>query len=186
VTAVSRSQAKEKFALDSGAHVFVASESAEGMAAAAGSLDLILNTIPARHDWNVYQRLLARGGRQVILGAHAGMGAAMYAEKMRGASSPVIPSMIGGIANTQEVMDLCAREGIYPEIEIKPVQSLGEIYSALDAATDTGKRYVLDLAGTLTEEAFGTCDAPPPRLRPNQTGLRYGPVVCELFRMLFV
>ena len=57
---------------------------------------------------------------------------------------------------------------------------------ALDSATDTGKRYVLDLAGTLTEEAFGTCDAPPPRLRPNQTGLRYGPVVCELFRMLFV
>lgn len=152
------------------------------MAGAAKSLDLILNTIPSGHDWGVYQTLLDTGGRQVLLGAHAGMAAAMFAKRLKKCS--VTMSMIGGILNTQEVMDICAREGIYPEVEVVPVQKINEVYTALDAANDSGKRYVLDIEDSLNEQVFDACNAPPPTLAPNSTNLRYTAVGYELMRMV--
>jgi len=184
VTAISRSPAKQALADHSGATSFVASADAKLMAASASSLDLILNTIPAHHDWAAYQPLLARGGKHVILGANATMGAAMYAPKLRVFSTPsVVHSMIGGVANTQECIDLCAREKIYPETQVVPVQQLNEVYSKLDASNDAGVRYVLDLEGSLNVEAIGTCNAPPPTLGPNTTGLSYGTIIADALRI---
>lgn len=65
VTAVSRSAGKEGLARKAGATHFVSSDDAEAMRSATGSLDLILNTIPASHDWVPFQRLLRSGGQQV-------------------------------------------------------------------------------------------------------------------------
>jgi len=183
VTAISRTRGKEELAKQCGAESFVASGDDQSMAGAAKTLDLILNTIPSTHDWAVYQSLLDTGGRQVLLGAHAGTAAAMYADKLK-KNSPVVMSMVGGIPNTQEVIDICAKEGIYPEVEVVPVQKLNEVYTALDASNDSGKRYVLDLEGSLNEQAFETCIAPPPTLGPNTTNLRMSSVGYELGRML--
>jgi len=182
VTAISRSKGKEQLALECGALNFVASADLAAMSAAEKSLDLILSTIPAAHDWSMYQPLLVQGGVQVLLGAHSGTGAATYAAKLQSAPS-VISSVIGGVTNTQEVIDICARAGIYPEIEVVPVQKLSEVYTALDASNDSGKRYVLDLGASLNEQAFATCNAPPPTLGPNTTRLTMGAVGYELLRM---
>jgi len=189
VTAISRTKAKEHLATAAGAVNYVASADPASMTAGAGSLDLILNTIPAAHDWAAYQVLLAKGGKHVLLGVHSGLAAAIYAEKIRKlsfTSSTVVMSMIGGITNTQEVIDLCARDGIYPDIEVVLVQKLNEVYTALDASNDAGKRFVLDLEGSLNEETFNTCDAPPPKLAPNATGMTMPSILKELAKMVFL
>ena len=185
VTAISRTSAKQGLAEESGATLFVPSSDAAAMTGAAKSLDLILNTIPAHHDWAAYQPLLAARGKHVILGANATMGAAMYAPKLRWWSQPsVVHSMIGGVANTQECIELCAREKIYPETQVVPVQELNEVYTKLDASNDSGLRYVLDLEGSLNGDAIGTCTAPPPTLGPNATGLNYATIVTDVLRIV--
>ncbi len=67
VTCVSRAESKAPFARECGADIFIASGSAPAMAAGAGSLDLILNTVPSYHDYMVYQPLLKPTGVQVLL-----------------------------------------------------------------------------------------------------------------------
>ena len=184
VTAISRTAAKQELAEQSGAMEFVASSDRTAMKAAAKSLDLILNTIPAQHNWAAYQPLLDRGGKHVILGANSAMAGAMFAPKLRWFSTPsVVHSVIGGIANTQEVIDLCAREKIYPETELVPVQQLNEVYTKLDASNDSGMRYVLDLSRSLTSDTVHTFDAPPPTLGPNATGFNYGAIIADVLRM---
>mmetsp|Transcript_2958 Transcript_2958/g.3380 ORF Transcript_2958/g.3380 Transcript_2958/m.3380 type:complete len:391 (-) Transcript_2958:175-1347(-) len=183
VTAISRSYNKKDQAMKHGAVHYVASTDRESMKEAKKSLDLILNTIPTHHAYSTYQSLLAKGGKHVLLGLHAGFGGALFANKIKNAS--VKNSMIGGIKNTQEVVDLCAKESIYPHTEVVPVQRLNEIYTILDSSNDDGKRYVLDIAGTLTEETLKTYSADPPTLSPNTTQMHYPSVIKELFRILF-
>ena len=160
VTAISRLPAKEAFAtVTCGADAFVASTNAQSMLDAAGSLDLVLNTIPAMHDCHVYERLLRPGGKQVILGLNANAGAAIYAAKVVGEHNcTTVFSGIGGLKRTQEVIDLCAKHDIFPEVKVVPVSELSDVYSALDASNDSGVRYVLDLEGSLTEAAFQACE----------------------------
>eukprot|EP00001_Collodictyon_triciliatum_P057446 10233_1 len=73
ITVVSRSVSKQKFATDCGASSFVCSEDAAQMKAAAKSFDLVLNTIPAHHDYQTYTNLVAKGGKHIILGLNAGL-----------------------------------------------------------------------------------------------------------------
>lgn len=184
VTAISRSKAKEQLALSSGASLLVASEDAQGMKAAAGSLDLVINTIPGQHKWTMYQPLLAKGGKHVMVGIQGTFVAALLVSGIKKSSS-VKASCIGGIASTQEVIELCAKHNIFPEVEVIPVQRLNEVFTELDKANDSGKRYVLDLGGSLNEEAFSSCTASPPTLKPNATGLKKLSVVKDIFKILF-
>jgi uncharacterized zinc-type alcohol dehydrogenase-like protein len=73
------------------------------MTGARGSFDLILNTIPSYHDYNAYTTLLKGPGRQVLLGLHKGLAAAMIVNLVTCDRSKVIFSGIGGIRATQEV-----------------------------------------------------------------------------------
>eukprot|EP00947_MAST-08B_sp_MAST-8B-sp1_P002569 g2569.t1 len=71
-------------------------------------------------------------------------------------SSPVTASMIGSIQETQEIIDLCDKHKIFPEIIVRPVDDLNRIFEDLDRGNDKGVRYVLDIKGSLTEaRAFG-------------------------------
>jgi D-arabinose 1-dehydrogenase-like Zn-dependent alcohol dehydrogenase len=160
VTVISRNMTKEKFAKRCGADAYVASESAEMMQANEGTIDLILNTIPAYHDYTQYQPLLKPTGKQVLLGLHKGMFACTALGNMGLKSSRIIASGIGGIKATQQVMDLCAKHDIKPEITVAPVSQLNTIFEALDSGTDNGTRYVLDIK-TLVEGATCTPNAPP-------------------------
>lgn len=72
------------------------------------------------------------------------------------AKHPCQSSGIGGITDTQECVDLCAKFGIWPETTVRPVEALSQIYEDLDKANESGTRYVLDLKRSL---AFADSDA---------------------------
>jgi uncharacterized zinc-type alcohol dehydrogenase-like protein len=182
VSAISRTMSKAGLAKTCGADNFIASTDPASMAKSLASLDIILNTIPSQHDWAAYQPLLAAGGKHVMIGIHSAMAASMMVGKLKKCS--VVNSVIGGIKNTQEVIDICARDSIYPEIEVVPVQKINEVFSTLDASNDSGIRYVLDLEGSLNESAFNTCKALPPTLGPNHTGMSIRTIAYDIFRML--
>lgn len=179
VTAISRSKKKEEFAMSNGADAFLISSDENALAKAEKSFDLILNTIPSDHDWTIYQKLVVDDtGTHVLLGLTKAMAAALYLDK-----DNIKSSLYGGIQNTQEVMDLCAREDIRPEIEVVPVQFISSIFELLDKSNDECKRYVLDIKGSLTEDCLQEWVSCPPVLGPNPTGFTKFGVVMELTRM---
>ena len=92
-------------------------------------------------------------------------------------------SVIGGIKNTQAVVDLCARANIVPERKVMPCEKVNEIYSMLDSSNDAGLRYVLDL-GTLNGATAAKCsDLAPPTIGPG-TPLSICSGLCEVMRIL--
>lgn len=159
VTAFSRSAKKKEFAMSCGADAY----------AIAGDvvdppLDLIINTIPVNHDTSVYTKCLASDGKgvHVVLGLHASGIAAVLLAKLPFVKLRVKFSAIGGIANTQAVIDICAKHKIYPETELHPVDSLNRLYELLDSSNESGKRNVLDIANSLNEKTYGIIDTSPP------------------------
>lgn len=154
VVAISRSESKKAFAEKCGAMAFLASSDAAQMDEHYRSFDLILNTIPSDHDESIYTALLKKSGHHVLLGLNSSTFGAFAVNAMTFGASKVTFSGIGGIPNTQEVIDLCDANKIYPEIEIHSVRELNRIYEKLDSSNDAGKRYVLDIANTLNEATF--------------------------------
>ena len=162
VTALSRTTAKEPLSRAAGADNYLAMSDGAAVRAARKSLDLILDTIPAAHDVGPYVRLLKAPGKDpnckhVCLGICAEL---IVASLVFGGkppqSSPVTASMIGSIQETQEIIDLCDKHKIFPEIIVRPVDDLNRIFEDLDRGNDKGVRYVLDIKGSLTEaRAFG-------------------------------
>jgi len=121
VTVISRSRAKEEFAKRCGADKLVASSDAEDMALNGKTLDLIINTVPNYHDYFSYQPLLdknSRIGKQVILGLHEGLVNGGVLSKLTFGRSRITASGIGGIKATQDVINLCSKHNILPEIEV--------------------------------------------------------------------
>ena len=154
VIAISRSDSKKAFAESCGASGFLASSNQQQMDENYKSFDLILNTIPAAHDESIYTNLVKSSGYHVLLGLNPSMLGAFMVKSLTFGYSKVTMSGIGGIVNTQEVIDLCDKNKIYPEIEIHGVTELNRIYEKLDSNNDAGKRYVLDIANTLNESTF--------------------------------
>ena len=110
-------------------------------------IDLVIDTVPVAHDLAAVRALLEPArGKLVLLGVHPQSFAANYVDKLLGGTAPVTMSWIGGTACTREVVDLCARRRIAPEIEVVPVSELPAVLEAIDAGNDAGRRYVLDLA----------------------------------------
>jgi len=90
-------------------------------------------------------------------------------------------SLIGGIKNTQEVVDLCASKGIYPEVKVVPVQKLNWVMEKLHASNDSGVRYVLELKESLCTEAFQKAGyIPPPDFKVNTRPPSYEELVATL------
>ena len=141
VTAISRSKKKaaaacKKFGADRAA-----------VLGEAAALDLVIDTVPVAHHLAAVRALLEPArGKLVLLGVHPQSFAANYVDKLLGGTAPVTMSWIGGTACTREVVDLCARRRIAPEIEVVPVSELPAVLEAIDAGNDAGRRYVLDLA----------------------------------------
>lgn len=183
VTAISRSQAKEGFARGEGADSYVASSDRGQMEGAQGSFDIILNTIPVYHDYDVFTKLLKAEGKQVILGLHKGIVAGYMLGKLTGGRCRIMHSGIGGIKNTQAVMDLCAKHNIVPQLKIMPCEKLNEIYTLLDGGNDAGVRYVLDIGGTLNEETAARCTDPPPTLAEPTGSMSIMGGICETLRL---
>mmetsp|Transcript_34185 Transcript_34185/g.108659 ORF Transcript_34185/g.108659 Transcript_34185/m.108659 type:complete len:410 (-) Transcript_34185:58-1287(-) len=181
VTAISRGQEKKSLAETLGAESYVDSKSPEQLAGAAQSLDLTIDTIPVHHDIHPYMQLLDTGGKHIMVG----LSPTMYAALLANPSRRVKASLIGGVARTEALLRLCdaAEPKIAPEVALRPVQELNRIYEMLDSGNDSGVRYVLDIQGSLSEQTFGTCTAPPPTLSKPQ-GLNYSTVLVEAFRLM--
>jgi alcohol dehydrogenase (NADP+) len=127
-----------------GAQEVVVSKDPAQMEKHANSFDFILDTVSAEHDINAYLNLLKRDGVLVLVGAP---------EKPLAVSAfGIIPgrkqlsgSMIGGIAETQEMLDFCGQHGITSDIEIIPIQKINEAYERM-LRSDVKYRFVIDIA----------------------------------------
>jgi uncharacterized zinc-type alcohol dehydrogenase-like protein len=189
VTAISRGASKEAYCRAAGADHFIDSKDAVAMAAAHGTLNLVMNTISANHDYHAYTQLLVAGpaGKHVILGLNNALGAAVLVDKLTFGRSRVKMSGIGGIEATQAVIDLCAKHNIHPEIKMVAVSEINAVYEALENGNDAGLRHVIDIEGSLTEAAFAACQAPPPKFNPSNDngGMTTAGLLSEAAGMFF-
>ena len=150
VTLFSRSPGKEADARRLGADHIVISSDAAHMAAVAGQFDLIINTVPYVHDVNPYVPTLACGGTMVMVG-YLGPLEDFNTGPLVFARRALAGSLIGGIAETQEMLDFCGQHGITSDIEIVRIQDINEAYERLLKA-DVKYRFVIDMA-SLTQAA---------------------------------
>ena len=143
--AFTTSESKRQDAHDLGADDVVISKNPQDMAKHAGSFDFILNTVAASHDLDAYTRLLKRDGTLCLVGVpeHAHPSPSV-AQLIFGRRS-IAGSLIGGIAETQEMLDFCAEHGIVAEIEMIPMQKIDEAYDRMQRS-DVKYRFVIDNA----------------------------------------
>ena len=143
VTVFSTSPSKEEDARKLGAHNFVVTKNPENMAQLAGTYDFILDTVSADHDLNMYLNLLKRGGAMVLVGAPENP-APVSAFSLIGGNKTLAGSMIGGIAETQEMLDYCVKNKILSEVEVIPIERIDEAYERT-VKSDVRYRFVIDM-----------------------------------------
>jgi len=150
VTLITRSAGKETDARALGARDVVLSSDVEQMAAAKSRFDLIIDTIPYQHDLNPYVATLDSGGTLVLVGYFGPVEPALNSSPMVSKRKTVAGSFIGGIAETQEMLDFCGKHGITCEIEMIDIQQVNEAFDRM-LRSDVKYRFVIDL-GSLKSE----------------------------------
>jgi uncharacterized zinc-type alcohol dehydrogenase-like protein len=127
-----------------GAHEVVVSKDAAQMAAHAGSFDFILDTVSAAHDLNAYLNLLKRDGNLVLVGAPENpLPVAPFSVIMRRRSFS--GSLIGGLPETQEMLDFCGAHNITSDIEMIRMDQINEAYERM-LKSDVKYRFVIEMA----------------------------------------
>ncbi len=127
-----------------GAHEVIVSTDAEAMSSQKNSLDFILDTVSAPHDLGAYFRLLRRDGSLVLVGL-PGVPLPVEAFHLIGRRGSFSGSSIGGIAETQEMLDFCAEHDIRSDIELIGMSQINEAYERL-LKNDVKYRFVIDMA----------------------------------------
>ena len=151
VTLFSRSPGKEDDARRLGAARVVISTDDAQMAAVKGQFDLIIDTVPEPHDVNPYVATLALSGTLVLLGDLGPLEPTLNSVPVVMGRRSVAGSLIGGIAETQEMLDFCAQHGITSDIEVIRMQDINVAYERM-LKSDVKYRFVIDLA-SMKEEA---------------------------------
>jgi uncharacterized zinc-type alcohol dehydrogenase-like protein len=144
VVAISQSPNKEAMAKEKGADAFVISTNEASMAAEAGNIDLILNTVAAPHEVGHYISLLAESGTIVQLGVFGEPHSVNQLPLIFGRKS-VAGSLIGGIKATEDCLEFCAKHNITPDIEVITAEKIDWVYNELSHSNKDGIRYVLDI-----------------------------------------
>ncbi|WP_053269304.1 NAD(P)-dependent alcohol dehydrogenase [Pseudomonas chlororaphis] len=145
VVAFTTSDAKREAALQLGADEVVVSRNAEEMAAHAKSFDLILNTVAAPHNLDAFLVLLKRDGTMTLVGAPATPHDSPNVFNLIMKRRTLAGSMIGGIAETQEMLDFCAEHGIVADIELVRADQINDSYERM-LKGDVKYRFVIDNA----------------------------------------
>ncbi|NWB27317.1 NAD(P)-dependent alcohol dehydrogenase [Pseudomonas gingeri] len=145
VTLFTRSASKAGEARRQGADHVIVSTDDEQMKAAAGHFDFLLDTIPVQHDLNPYLDTLRFDGVHILVGLIEPVDPALHAGKLVMKRRVLAGSLIGGIAETQEVLDFCAEHGITCDIEMLDIRDINEAYSRMIAG-DVKYRFVIDMA----------------------------------------
>lgn len=145
VVAFTTSPDKVEAARALGAHEVVVSRNAEEMAAHAQSFDFILNTVAAPHDLDAFLALLKRDGTMTLVGAPATPHPSPNVFNLIMRRRSLAGSLIGGIPETQEMLDFCARHGITAEIEMIRADQIEDAYERM-LKGDVKYRFVMDIA----------------------------------------
>ena len=127
-----------------GAKGILSSQDTDAMAAAASSFDLILDTIPVKHDFNTYTPLLDVDGTLVVVGQLGTMEEPMTFPLIFGRRR-IAGSLIGGIQDTQELLDFCAKHNILPDCEIIKPEQINDAWEKLSNGYPA-HRYVIDMS----------------------------------------
>jgi uncharacterized zinc-type alcohol dehydrogenase-like protein len=143
VTVLSTSPSKEADASKLGAHHFLNTKDAEATKSAAGSFDLLLDTISAPHDYNSYLSLLGVHGVMVVVGVPTAP-IPLNAFSLVGGNKVLSGSMIGGIPETQEMLDFCAKHNITSDVEVISPDRIEEAYDRT-VKSDVRYRFVIDM-----------------------------------------
>lgn len=150
VTVITGSESKRADALALGAHRVLLSGDRDAMKEARNGFDLIIDTIPVAHRLQPYLPLLDIDGSLVIVGAidelppfHSGL--------LLGGRRRVSGSPIGGIAETQEMLDFCAEHSVLPECEMIAIQDINHAYERMERS-DVKYRFVIDMASLAQEK----------------------------------
>ena len=147
VVAFTTSESKHEAAKQLGADEVVVSRHADEMAAHALSFDFILNTVAASHDLDAFLLLLKRDGVMCLVGAPATSHPSPNVFNLIMKRRSIAGTLIGGIAETQEMLDFCAERGIVADIEIIRAEQINEAYERM-LKGDVKYRFVIDI-GTL-------------------------------------
>jgi uncharacterized zinc-type alcohol dehydrogenase-like protein len=149
VVVFTTSPGKKEDALRLGADEVVISRNTDEMTKHAGSFNFILDAVSAEHDINAYINLLGRDGNITLVGAPAkpfavaGFGLLFGRRSLSG-------SLIGGIPETQEMLDFCGAHGITADVEVIPIQKVNEAYERL-LKSDVKYRFSIDMASLKSE-----------------------------------
>jgi uncharacterized zinc-type alcohol dehydrogenase-like protein len=144
VTMITTSPGKGEDARKLGADHVLISTDREAMKAAGRSFDFLLDTIPVQHDVSPYLQLLDKQGTLCIVGMIEMM-PSFHSGLLLMGQKAVSGSGVGGIAQTQEMLDLCAQKGITAEIEIIPVAAINAAFERMEQA-DVKYRFVIDMS----------------------------------------
>jgi uncharacterized zinc-type alcohol dehydrogenase-like protein len=143
VTILSTSPSKKANAEKLGAHHFVVSTDEAQMKAAAHSFDFIVDTVSAPHDYNLYVGLLRTNGTIICVGAPpAPAQIGMFGLLMNRIS--IVGSTIGGVPETQEMLDYCGAHNIVSDIELIAIQDIEAAYTRM-LKGDVRYRFVIDM-----------------------------------------
>jgi alcohol dehydrogenase (NADP+) len=143
VVVFSTSPGKTDDAMRLGADEVVISRNADEMEKHAGTFDFILDTVSANHDVNAYLNLLGHDGNMTLVGApEKPLAVAAFSLLINRRS--LSGSLIGGIAETQEMLDFCGEHNITADVEIIPIQKINEAYERL-LKSDVKYRFCIDM-----------------------------------------
>lgn len=142
VTVLSHSPSKREDALAMGAHHFISTNDPENLAPLARSFDLILNTVSADLDINLYLNLLKRDATLVVIGL-PGKPYQVHAGVLLGARRSMAGSMIGGIPEMQEMLNFCGEKKILSDVEVIDASYINTAYERT-VASDVKYRFVID------------------------------------------
>ena len=150
VSLFTRSPGKEKDARRLGADNVVLSTEPKQMAEVNGTFDLIIDTVPYAHDLNPYIPTLAVNGTLVLVGFLGELQPSLNTVQMVMRRKSVAGSLIGGIAETQEMLDFCGAHGITSDVEMIKIQDINTAYERL-LKSDVKYRFVIDMASLKTK-----------------------------------
>lgn len=144
VTVFTRSASKVDEAKQQGADHVIVSTDDDQMAAASLQFDFLLDTIPVAHDFNPYLNCLKVDGVHIVVGLITGIEPPLWGVNLISKRRVLAGSMIGGIAETQEMLDFSAEHGISCDVEMLDIQHINEAYGRMKKG-DVKYRFVIDM-----------------------------------------
>ena len=144
VTMITTSPEKGEDARELGAHDVLISKDQAAMDAAVGQFDFILNTIPVTHDVGPYLNLLKPNGVMVIVGA-IDMLEGVHGGALAMRNRVIAGSLIGGLPETQEMLDFCAEHGVHPDVEHIAPEEINQAWDRM-VKGDVRYRFVIDMS----------------------------------------